>query len=139
MIIQATNQMGSTPVAEPSPPDQVMSVQSVSNSSSSGSNAQSGLQTANQSQNQPSPNSESQAAGQISENQVADALKKVGIKAEIDVSNKGYIIVRYVDPQSQQVILQLPNPAVIALVANLSQVSNESDPTAAGAMIDQRA
>jgi uncharacterized FlaG/YvyC family protein len=66
---------------------------------------------------------------------LADALKKTGIKAEIDLGSTGYMVVKYIDPDNQKVQFQLPNQTVLDLVAALNQ-SQTAEASAAGNLID---
>lgn len=98
------------------------------------------MQASNASSEKPAP--ATTGASPTSEQmqaELADALKKVGIKADIEDVQGGYIVVKYIDSDSNRVMFQVPAQTVLDLVANLSSAVHESDPSVAGAMIDQLA
>ena len=130
MTSQSISGYGASPISDLSPPDQPAYAQSATSSQSKNSSTALG----------PLANPATPANGGTQlESQVADALKKVGITANISFSKSGDVIVQYIDPQSQHVMFQIPSQGVLDMVANLSRALDETDPAVAGAIIDQRA
>ena len=68
--------------------------------------------------------------------QLDAALKKAGIKTEIQINQSGYTIVRYVDPETSQLMYQIPNQTVLDLLAQIKSASNNAA-APSGALLDR--
>jgi uncharacterized FlaG/YvyC family protein len=70
--------------------------------------------------------------------QLDAALKNSGIKTEIENERSGLVIVRFVQADTGQLILQMPPQGVLDLVADLEKQMEANQPPLAGQIVDTK-